>query len=97
VEAPETIESPFSSFLPDDRHPLLRTRSARERRVYVGSLDEPQMKRLLDSDAGFRYSSGYLFFIRESTLFCTEIRVDRLEQPAIHFQWRNRCPLTRLV
>jgi len=80
VEAPKQLNHRFPQFLPDDRHFLFYVRGAPGAQgVYVGSLDEPQMKRLLDSDAGFRYSSGYLFFIRQSTLFAQRFELDRLE------------------
>jgi Tol biopolymer transport system component len=68
-------------FLPDGRHFLYYARGAPDvRGVYVGQLDSPVSRRLLDAESGAMYApSGYLLFLRQGTLFAQEFDLDRLQ------------------
>ena len=72
--APETEEGAASiylapRFLPDGRHFLfLQSYQTGEDRVLVGSLDSADVTPLVQANNRFAYSSGYLLFLRESTL-----------------------------
>ena len=61
-------------FLPDGRHFLYRsgTQSSATQRenngIYLGALDSNEQKLILGVDAMPAYASGYLLFVRESTL-----------------------------
>jgi serine/threonine protein kinase/Tol biopolymer transport system component len=71
TDSPRAIRHTSPYFLPDGRHFLFYAQSAPETQgVYWGDLESKDRVRLLDSDSAAVYSpSGYLLFIRESTLF----------------------------
>ena len=60
----------FPQFLPDDRRFLFYAAgSAEAQGIYLGSLDAPETKRLTAADtAGFYLPSGWLLYVRQSTL-----------------------------
>jgi len=68
-------------FLPDGRRFLYFVRGTSDvRGVYVGQLDGAlKGARLLDSDGSAVYGSGYLFFIRQRTVFAQRFDPIRLE------------------
>jgi Tol biopolymer transport system component len=66
--AGETRHS-YPFFLPDGRHFLfLASKSNEPVGVYIGSLDSPDRKRLLDGASNVQYASGHLLFLRGPTL-----------------------------
>ena len=68
-------------FLPDGRHFLFFVNGASDTQgVYVGVLDSPDAKRLLDADTPAEYSAaGQLLFVREGRLLAQAFDPDRLE------------------
>jgi Tol biopolymer transport system component len=70
----------FPRLLPDGRHFLFYALGTPNiQGVYVGRLDAPESRRLLDADAGAVYARGHVLFVRQGTLFAQRIDVDRLE------------------
>ena len=68
----------FPHFLPDGRHFLYFV--AETRGVYLGQLDAPERRRLLDADAAAVFAPpGQILFVREGTLFAQHFDLDRLE------------------
>lgn len=69
----------FPHFLPDGRHYLyLATGSdARDRVVYVGTLDSPERHPLEGIAAEVKYSSGHVIFLRDGALMAQPFDVDR--------------------
>jgi hypothetical protein len=60
----------FPHFLPDGRHFLYHVGYNPEASgIYIGQLDGPDTRRLLDADAAVYASSGHLLFVRQETLF----------------------------
>jgi len=80
LEKPAQSDHRAPQFLPDGRHFLYYARGTAEGRgVYVGALDGTRSQRLLDADAGAVYAaSGYLLFVRQSTLFAVRFDADQL-------------------
>ncbi|MGQ0736206.1 MAG: protein kinase domain-containing protein [Acidobacteriota bacterium] len=70
----------FPHFLPDGRHYLyLATGSdARDRVVYVGTLDSAERHPLEGIAAEVKYSSGHLVFVRDGALMAQPFNLDRL-------------------
>jgi len=68
----------FPSFLPDGRHFLYFAQGGSSG-VYVGSLDSEKSQRLLSADSAAIYAQGYLFFVREGTLFAQRFDVIKLQ------------------
>jgi Tol biopolymer transport system component len=71
----------FPHFLPDGRHFLyLATgKDARDRIVYVGSLDSKDRHPLQGIAAEVKYSSGHLVFIRDGALMAQPFDLDLLQ------------------
>src|SRR5262249_3523919 len=71
LDSPRAIRHGSPYFLQDGRHFLFYVQSASETQgVYWGDLESKDRVRLFDSDSAAVYSpSGYLLFIRQSTLF----------------------------
>jgi eukaryotic-like serine/threonine-protein kinase len=72
----------FPHFLPDGRHFLYLSLSARQENtgVYIGSLDSKDTNRLLSVHTEVRYASpGYLLFVRDGTLMAQPFDATRLE------------------
>ncbi len=71
----------FPHFLPDGQHFLYLANSGGTRSLFVGSLDGPVKKRLLDTNARALFAEpGYLFFIgNDGALMARAFDVDRLE------------------
>ena len=47
--------------------------------MYVGSLDEPNTRKLMEDGASPRYADGYLFYSRGTTLFARQFDAERLQ------------------
>jgi Tol biopolymer transport system component len=73
----------WPQFLPDGRHYVFTVRSglAEQRGVYLGSLDDPAIKRpLIHSDTPASFAApGYLLFLNEDTLLAQSFDTERLE------------------
>src|SRR5215510_3912131 len=70
LDAPRASVHMFPYFLPDGRHFVFYVRAAPEiQGLYLGDLESNERVRLFNSDSAAVYSSGYLLFIRQSTLF----------------------------
>jgi len=69
-------------FLPDGHHFVFMvspTTSAPDLvTIWVGSLDSPDAKKLLESNSNAVYSQGYLLFLRDNTLFAQSFDPRRL-------------------
>src|SRR5262249_34076922 len=70
-DSPRALRHASPYFLPDGRHFLFYAQGVSETQgVYWGDLESKDRVRLFDSDSAAVYSpSGYLLFIRQSTLF----------------------------
>ena len=67
-------------FLPDGRHFLYFVQGPSETRgIYVGDIDGPVTRKLFDADSAAVYTSGYLLFVRQATLFAQAFDEKRLE------------------
>ena len=67
-------------FLPDGRHFLYFVQGPSETRgIYVGDIDGPVTQKLFDADSAAVYTSGYLLFVRQATLFAQAFDARRLE------------------
>jgi serine/threonine protein kinase/Tol biopolymer transport system component len=69
-------------FLPDNRHFIFWARNAQgaaEQAIYVGSLDSPEIKKILTGVSTATYASGYLLFERDQTLLAQPFDTERLE------------------
>jgi serine/threonine protein kinase len=66
------------AFLPDGRHFLFWVQ-APQSSIRVGSIDSSDTKHLFESDSRAAYASGYVFFVRQSTLFAQPFDTARLE------------------
>src|SRR5262249_36621008 len=71
LDSPRALRHLFPYFLPDGRHFLFYAQGGPEvQGVYWGDLESKDRVRLFDSDSAAVYSpSGYLLFVRQSTLF----------------------------
>jgi Tol biopolymer transport system component len=90
----------YPHFLPDGRHFLyLATGSdARDRVVYVGSLDSTDRHPLQGIAAEVKYSSGHVVFVRDGALMAQPFDVKRLELAGEAFPVSDRfAPPTALT
>jgi serine/threonine protein kinase len=70
----------FPRLLPGGRHFLFYAIGAPEvQGVYIGRLDAPESRRLLDADAGAVYARDHVLFVRQGTLFAQRLDIDRME------------------
>ncbi len=70
----------FPQFLPDGRHFVYFVQGGPGQGVYVGSLDATSSNRLANADAAAVVSpSGFLFFLRQTTLFAQSFDFKRQE------------------
>ena len=67
----------FPSFLPDGRHFTYLATPGRTS-TYVASLDPGESKRLLSAETAAVYSNGYLFFMRQQTLYAQSFDPQKL-------------------
>jgi len=65
------------AFLPDGRHFLFWVQAAKPS-IRVGAVDSPDTAYLFDSDSQAAYASGFVLFIRQSTLFAQPFDTTRL-------------------
>ena len=81
VERPQQLGHSSPEFLPDGRHFLYFAQGTPDARgIYLGELGNLTARRLLDADAkGVYVSSGFLLFVRGSTLYAQPFNVSRLE------------------
>jgi Tol biopolymer transport system component len=86
------------SFLPDGRHFLFTSRSAKHENsgVFIASTDSPERIKLLNVETGAEYTSqGLLLFVREGTqgtLMAMPFDADRLRATAAAFPIGDRVP-----
>src|SRR5262249_35175358 len=75
-----TSDHSSPKFLPDGHHFLFKVvDSDAVNGIYIGQLDRPEARRLLDADQTPVYAaSGYLLFIRHQTLFAQKFDPARL-------------------
>jgi serine/threonine protein kinase len=72
--------SVWPHFLPDGRHFVFYGQSRHGSGVFVGSLDPGEPQLLIPNIVSpAKYSSGFLFFVREQTLMAQRFDADRLE------------------
>lgn len=79
----------FPQFLPDGRHFLYFARSPQPENsaIYVGSLGQPQAKRIISANTNVAYAPpGYLLFPREGTLMAQAFDVASLELTGAPFR-----------
>jgi serine/threonine protein kinase/roadblock/LC7 domain-containing protein len=78
----------FPQFLPDQRHFLFFVTSASPevRGVYVGQLDTPQIRRIMDANGSALYVSGHLLFPREGKLLAQAFDPEALVLSGMPFQ-----------
>jgi Tol biopolymer transport system component/predicted Ser/Thr protein kinase len=73
----------WPSFLPDGKHFLYLSQAAKRgestNALYVGAIDSPMRKYLLNVSSGGFYSQGYLLFCRDKVVFAQKFDPDRLE------------------
>ncbi len=71
----------WSRFLPDGRHFvfLLLGSKPEVRGIFGASLDDPRLRRVIDSPGRPDYASGHLLFVRERTLMAQRFDARRLE------------------
>jgi Tol biopolymer transport system component len=55
-------------FLPDHKHFLFKVGNNHPDGVWVGSLDSPEIKKLLNDNTNVAYASGFLLFVRNQLL-----------------------------
>ena len=68
----------FPQFLPNGRHFIYYV--AESRGVFLGEIDKPERRRLLDADAAAMFAPpDQLLFVRNNTLFAQRFDPDRLE------------------
>jgi hypothetical protein len=66
------------AFLPDGRHFLFWVQAAKSS-IRLGSIDSSETRHLFESDSRAVYASGYIFFVRQSTLFAQPFDGNRLQ------------------
>jgi Tol biopolymer transport system component len=66
------------AFLPDGRHFLFWVQAPKSS-IRAGLIDSTETKPLFESDSRAVYASGYVFFVRQSTLFAQPFDTARLE------------------
>ena len=59
----------WPQFLPDGRQFLFVSGVSSKAAVHLGSLDNPEAKRILEADASVAYASGLLLYVSQGTLF----------------------------
>ena len=69
----------YPRFLPDGRHFVYSHGPSNKSVIYLGQLDGPQRTRVLDADYAEYGPSGYLFFVRDRSLFAQYLDASRLE------------------
>ena len=66
----------FPSFLPDSRHFFFYTNGTGDQDgVYIGSLDSPESRRIINAESSAVYAAGHALFIRQSTLLAQPFNV----------------------
>ena len=82
VTTPDAVRGELShsnpAFLPDGRHFLFWVQAAISS-IRIGSLDSSETTHLFESDSRAVYASGYVFFVRQSTLFAQPFDTGRLQ------------------
>src|SRR5437660_354106 len=70
LDSPRAANHRFPYFLPDGRHFVFYVLADSDiQGVYLGDIESSERVRLFNSDSAAVYSSGYLLFIRQGTLF----------------------------
>jgi eukaryotic-like serine/threonine-protein kinase len=79
----------WPQFLPDGKHFLYLVRTSKKETtgIYLGSLDSPETRMLVQSDAGAKFAlPGYLLFLKERALMAQPFDAQRLQlsgEPAL--------------
>ena len=77
----------YPRFLRDGRHFLYFVQGSSEARgAYLGQLDEPEGRRLFDSDSAAVYVSGHLLFVRQTTVYAYPFDDERLTLTGAAFE-----------
>jgi Tol biopolymer transport system component len=66
-------------FLPDGKHFLFRINITNPRGVWVGSLDSPEIKQVLNDNTNAAYASGFLLFLRNEVLMAQPFDLGSLQ------------------
>jgi serine/threonine protein kinase len=75
-----SLNGRFPRLLPGGRHFLFYAVGAPEvQGVYIGRLDTPESRRLLEADAGAAYARGHVLFVRQGTLFAQRLDIDGMK------------------
>jgi len=72
----------WPQFLPDGHHFVYLARTAKKETtgIYLGSLDSPETRMLVQSDAGARFAPpGYLLFLKERVLMAQPFNPEKLQ------------------
>ena len=70
----------WPDFLPDGRHFLYFATGPRDPKgIYLGSIDSPDTRLLVQGGSNARYANGQLFYLRATTLFAQPFDADALE------------------
>jgi hypothetical protein len=83
----------YPRFLPDGRHFVYSHGPSNKSVIYLGQLDGPQRTRVLDADYAEYGPSGYLFFVRDRSLFAQYLDASRLEVTEHTSRDARVCPL----
>ncbi len=77
----EGRQATWPQFLPDGRHFLFFVRSAKpdERGIYIGTIGDPRVKRILPSEFKAAYADGHLLFVTGETLMAQPFDLSALE------------------
>ena len=70
----------WPEFLPDGRHFLYFATGPRDPKgIYLGSIDSPDTRLLVEGGSNARYANGQLLYLRATTLFAQPFDADALE------------------
>jgi eukaryotic-like serine/threonine-protein kinase len=73
-------------FLPDGRHFLFQGLGDSELGVFLGSLDQPEPRRVLNAARGAIYAAGHVLFVRDAALFAQRFDAGKLQLAGEPFQ-----------
>jgi serine/threonine protein kinase/Tol biopolymer transport system component len=68
LDSPLQMQHAFPHFLPDGRH-ILFSSLGTESGIYLGSLDSPELRRVIVAETAAYALPGYLLYTRQGTLF----------------------------
>jgi Tol biopolymer transport system component len=80
IQLPQQSGHRFPQFLPDGRRFLFWVNATPEARgIYLGSLDSPKITRVTEADSAGLYTTGWLLFVRQTTLLARRFDLSRGE------------------